>query len=102
MRKKLFALLALGSLLISTGACSTYPPVEEQVLAYAALQFAKIYQGERYATVHQNKAQQSYYFALKRFENRDFDKARTLFLQSTTLAERAENIARLRDLEEED
>ena len=94
--------MLLSWALIMTGACSTYPPVEEYVLAYAALHTAKEYQGERYATVHQNKAQQSYNFAVKQFKNKDFDRARILFLQSITLAEKAENISRLRQLEAEE
>ena len=100
--RKRVLFLFFSFFLIVLGACSTYPPLEEYVLAHVALNAAKAYQGNRYARVHQNKADQIYDLAVKRFKNKNFNEARKLFLQSIHLAEKTENISRLRQLTEED
>ena len=84
------------SLFWSLVACSTYPPVEEYVLAHAAFHASNLHNSSSYATIHHNKSKQSYYLAVKMFKKKKFDRARSLFLKSTTLAEMAENISRLR------
>ena len=70
---KLFLALVVA-IAMSLGfiACSTYPPVEEYVLAHAALQAAKESEAAFYANIHQSKSEQFYITAVKEFKNKIF------------------------------
>jgi hypothetical protein len=87
-------IFVLSGMLIS---CSTITlPIQEYTLARSALEFAENNDGERWAPLQYMQAQQVYNQAVQMYENRDYDEARSLFIKSRKLAEKAETTARIK------
>jgi hypothetical protein len=84
----------VGSFLLLT-ACVTDPPLEEYVLADAALTAARLSKADRFAPAYWIRAQKSYDTAQLHFRERNFEDAADEFRVAREHAEQAENAARL-------
>ncbi len=74
---------------------STSLPVEEHVLARAAMDAARAVESARYSPGHWHQAEEAYRRAQVFVKERDFEKARVEFVKARTSAEKAENSARV-------
>ena len=76
--------------------CVTFPPpVEEYILARAAIDAAKSVEAFRYSPGNWHQAEGSYRRAQALYEEREFESSKQEFVKARTAAERAENSARL-------
>lgn len=78
--------------------CAGPKPIEEYVLARAAIQSAKRADAPRYAPGFWSQAEEIYASAQKKFEDRRYEIAKDEFEQARLLAEKAEEQARLKRL----
>ena len=76
--------------------CVSTPPIEEYTIAREAFEAAQRANAAHFAPGFWHKAEDAYQDAEKNFEDREYDKARSLFLQAKTFSEKAENAARLK------
>jgi hypothetical protein len=86
--------LALIFLALS-GCVTQTKPIDEFVLARAALEAAKQVEAAKYSPGFWYQAEESYKKAQELYENREYNLARDLFLKSKSAAEKAENSSRL-------
>lgn len=78
------------------GCASVTLPIQEYTLARSALEFAENNDSERLAPLQFQQAQQYYNQGVEMYENRSYDEARSLFIKSRKLAEKAESTARIK------
>lgn len=89
--------LIWGSFLLIAVGCSTVVlPIQEYSLAKTAMEYAEKNDGERLAPILFQQAQQTYKQAVKFYEDRNYDEARSLFIKARKLAEKSENAARVK------
>lgn len=80
--------------------CQTVePPLEEWVLARAALDAAKSVQAAKYSPGYWHQAEESFKQARILYKEESFDEAKDEFLTARKAAEKAENSARLKRLQ---
>lgn len=89
----LTALIANSALL---GCATVSLPIQEYTLARSALEFAESNDSERLSPLYFQQAQQLYNQGVKKYEDRDYDEARSLFVKARKLAEKAETTARIK------
>lgn len=76
--------------------CQTTPaPVTEYALARAAIDAARSAQAPRLSAGYWHQADEFYRRARAYYKDREYDKAKDLFIQARLMAEKAENSARL-------
>ncbi len=75
--------------------CVSDPPIEDYVLADAAMTSARNSRADQYAPVYWQKAQSAYVTAESLFKDREFEAAIQQFRAAREYAERAENASRL-------
>jgi hypothetical protein len=81
---------------LATGACvTTQAPIEEYNISAIALEAAKEAEAGKYGSGYFHKAQEAYRRGQILFKAREYDKAKTEFLNSRSDAEKAENMSRL-------
>ena len=80
--------------LLSSCATNT-PPLEDYVLADAAIKAAKSVQSVRYAPSVWHQAEEYFRQARILYKEREFTEAKELFIQARRAAEKAENTARV-------
>jgi hypothetical protein len=85
----------MGSTLVLASCTLPPPPVEDYVLARAAIDAAKAVDAGRYSAGYFHKAEVMYRKAQSLYDDRDYDQAHEAFLLARDYAERAENSARL-------
>lgn len=91
--EKIFYLLVVCFLMVS---CQTTPaPVTEYALARAAIDAARTAQAPRLSAGYWHQADEFYRRARAYYKDREYDKAKDLFVQARMMAEKAENSARL-------
>jgi hypothetical protein len=95
----LFLTLGLGSGVVS---CVSLIPVDEYTIARAAMDGAKESEAPRFAPALWYKAEQAYREGETFFRERAYNDALKRFSQARTLAEQAENAARLSRFESGD
>ena len=83
-----------ASTLFATG-CVTYIPVDEYTLARASYEAAKDADAARFAPALWFDAELDYRDAQKLFKERHYEECRDKFVEAKSLAEQAENVARL-------
>lgn len=77
--------------------CQTIePPLEEWVLARAALDAAKSVQAPKYSSGYWHQAEESYKKARILYKEENFEDAKVEFKSARKAAEKAENSARLK------
>lgn len=76
-------------------ACSTPPPVEEFSIAWTALQAARASDSQRFAAPYWHEAEEAYRKGETAFKDQSYGKAKTEFLHSKEMSEKAENAARI-------
>jgi len=81
------------SLMLFLGACASYVPDEEMVLAETAIQAALDAGAHQKAPVYFQRAQTAMRQAQHAYHEKEFDRAKHYALEAKTLAERAENKA---------
>lgn len=91
--------LGLGGGVVS---CVSIIPVDEYAIARAAMDGAKESEAPRFAPALWYKAEQAYREGETFFRERAYDQALNRFIQTRTLAEQAENAARLSRFESGD
>ena len=96
-----FRLLIIGALLILTG-CVSMIPVDEYTIARSAMDGAKESEAPRFAPALWYRAEQAYREGESFFKERAYEDAAKRFSQARTLAEQAENAARLSRFESGD
>lgn len=74
--------------------CALQPPLREYALARSAVESAKTQSAARYASGPWFDAEQAFEKAEQLFDEREYDKAKVLFLKAKASAEKAENAAR--------
>ena len=89
----LSSLLILGSL---TACAVGPPPYEDYNLARAAMKAAQEAESARYSSGIYNRAEQSFRQAEREYKDSEFKSARDHFRAATAMAERAENLSRLK------
>lgn len=72
------------------------PPLEEWVLARAAVDAAKLVQAAKYSPGYWHQAEESYKKARILYKEENYDDAKSEFIIARKAAERAENSARLK------
>ena len=77
------------------GCVSGKPPQLEYALAKEALDAARMTDAARFSSGFFYKAESTYREACARYEDRDYEDAKALFLEAINLAEKAENSTRL-------
>ena len=93
-----FLVLSSGAVVL-VGCVAAPPPYEEYTLARAAIRAAQDVDSARFATNYWNKADDIYRQGQKAYKDADFDVAKARFNQAKQLAERAENMTRLKKFE---
>lgn len=91
-------MLRWGLLLIFlalTSCITQSKPVEEYILARAALDAAKQVDASKYSSGFWNQAEEAFKKAKLYYDEREFNLAREQFLKAKIAAEKAENSARL-------
>jgi hypothetical protein len=89
-------IVSLVVVISALGGCqSVPPPIDDYNLARTAIDAARMAQAPRLSSGYWHQADEAYKQAKISFENRDFAKAKQLFLRARTAAEKAENSARL-------
>ena len=86
--------IALAVAVLASG-CVTYIPVDEYTIARAAYEAAKDADAARFAPRLWSSAELTYQEAQQSFKDRRYADARSKFLQSKELSEKAEFAARL-------
>lgn len=89
----------LGSILfylLFMGCQTVEPPLEEWVLARAAIDAAKSVQAAKYSPGFWHQAEESYKRARILYKEENFDEAKREFTAAKKAAEKAENSARLK------
>lgn len=87
--------MALALAVVGAISACVSPPVEEYNFARSAMDAAKESDAARYATSLYHQASEAYREGESCYQSREYDCARKRFLQAKTLAERAEDAARL-------
>ncbi len=89
-------LSAICLCLFFLSACQTTPaPVTEYALARSAIDAARSAQAPRLSAGYWHQADEFYRRARAYYKDREYDKAKDLFIQARLMAEKAENSARL-------
>lgn len=85
------------AILVSTAfsGCVTYIPVDEWNTARAAYESARDADAARFVPSMWFKAEQTYREAQRAYKDREYDKAKALFIRARIYCEQAENAARL-------
>lgn len=91
----IFAIFIIASGVLF-GCATVTLPVQEYTLARSALEFAENNDSERLSPLYFQQAQQVYNQGVHRYEKRDYDEARSLFVKARKLAEKAETTARIK------
>lgn len=95
-----FLVASILTVLIANSAlfgCATVAlPIQEYTLARSALEFAENNDSERLSPLYFQQAQQFYNHGVQKYEDRDYDEARSLFIKARKLAEKAETTARIK------
>ncbi|HVK59948.1 MAG TPA: DUF4398 domain-containing protein [Bdellovibrionales bacterium] len=91
---RFFGILAL-CLATVLGGCVTSFPIDEYNLARTAYEAARDADANRYAPALWYNAEEKYREGEKAYRDRKFDLARERFIETRTIAEQAENAARL-------
>ena len=82
--------------ILVAGCTSVTFPIQEYTLARSALQSAEQSDAERLTPLLFQQAQDAYKQAENHYKEKEYEEARILFIKSRKLAERAENIARIK------
>lgn len=86
----------LTAILIGLPSCVTIPPpLEEYVLARAAINAAREVQAARHSPGYWHQAEEAYRRARIFYNDREWEQARAEFTKARVAAEKAENSARL-------
>lgn len=86
----------VGLVLFLAGCTSVTFPIQEYTLARSALQSAEQNDAERLTPLLFQQAQDAYKQAENHYREKEYEEARILFMKSRKLAEKAENIARIK------
>jgi len=90
----LYLLLLIGSV-----GCVGSPPYLEYTLSRTAIKYAKSSKASGLAPGTWHKAEKYFLQAKKYYNNQDYEDARLSFVRSRIMAEKAENISRLKSFE---
>ena len=83
-------------MMLMVSACvTTPPPIEEYILARAALEAAKTVEAARYSAGFWHQAELAYRRAEQLYKDHDYADAKIEFVKARQTAEKAENSARL-------
>lgn len=81
--------------MILSGCITTPPPLEDYILARAALEAARQVEAARYSSGYFHQAEESYQKAQIFYKEQEFDEAKKEFVKARLTAEKAENSARV-------
>lgn len=95
MRFRTLVLVLFFSQYAWLGCVTSSPPMDEYVLARAAIDAARSVEAAKYSAGNWHQAEETYKKAETFYRDRDYDEAKKYFLRAKAAAEKAENSARL-------